>query len=67
MGSFVGTLLAGQVLAKHALAKPTAAGLAHDWKAIWLTPAWGALAVLVIFVIFFRNPSKAAQAPSGRA
>ncbi len=67
VGSFVGTLLAGQVLAKHALAKPTAAGLAHDWKAIWLTPAWGALAVLVIFVIFFRNPSKTDQASSGRA
>ncbi|MBL9202988.1 MAG: MFS transporter [Opitutaceae bacterium] len=58
VGAFVGTLLAGQVLARNALATPTAAGLAHDWKSIWLTPAWGALAVLVIFLIFFRNPSK---------
>ena len=56
VGAFVGTLLAGQVLAKHALAVPVN-GLAHDWKAIWLTPAWGALAVLVVFVIFFRNPT----------
>jgi hypothetical protein len=32
--------------------------MAHDWKAIWMTPAWGALVVLVIFVIFFRNPQK---------
>ena len=53
--------------AKHALAKPTAAGLAHDWKAIWLTPAWGALAVLVLFVIFFRNPSRSSAPASGQA
>ncbi|MCX6939997.1 MAG: MFS transporter [Verrucomicrobia bacterium] len=66
VGAFVGTLLAGQVLAKHALAAPVN-GLAHDWKAIWLTPAWGALAVLVIFLIFFRNPSKPATPPSASA
>jgi nucleoside transporter len=57
VGAFVGTLLAGQVLAKNALAVPID-GMAHDWKAIWMTPAWGALVVLVIFVIFFRNPQK---------
>lgn len=62
VGAFVGTLLAGQVLAKNALATPLASGIAHDWKAIWLTPAWGALAVLVIFLIFFRNPVKPAPA-----
>ncbi len=63
VGAFVGTLLAGQVLAKHALAAPVN-GLAHDWKAIWLTPAWGALAVLAFFLIFFRNPSKSAASPA---
>ena len=62
VGAFVGTLLAGQVLAQHALKTPTAAGIAHDWKAIWLTPAWGALAVLVLFVLFFRNPGRKADA-----
>ena len=24
-------------------------GMAHDWKAIWNQPAWGAVAVLIVF------------------
>lgn len=55
VGAFVGTLLAGKVLAAHA--QPTG-GLEHDWAAIWHTPAWGSLAVLAVFLIFFRNPTK---------
>lgn len=58
-GSFVGTWLAGRVLAAHTLAAPTADGLLHDWEAIWSLPAWGALAVLAIFVLFFRDPVRA--------
>ncbi|MBI3881032.1 MAG: MFS transporter [Verrucomicrobia bacterium] len=57
VGAFVGTLLAGKVLAVHKLAAP-AGGMNYDWQAIWRTPAWGAAAVLVIFLIFFRNPPK---------
>jgi nucleoside transporter len=57
VGAFVGTLLAGKVLARHALAEPVN-GLSHDWQAIWQTPAWGAAAVLVIFLLFFKNPVK---------
>jgi nucleoside transporter len=57
VGAFVGTLLAGKVLARHALAEPVN-GLSHDWQAIWQTPAWGAAAVLVIFLLFFKNPGK---------
>lgn len=56
VGAFVGTLLAGKVLAMHELATPVN-GLAHDWKAIWQTPAWGSAVVLVLFLIFFRNPT----------
>jgi len=60
-GAFVGTWLAGRVLAAHQL--PAAAGEAvrYDWQAIWSLPAWGALAVLVLFVVFFRNPVAAVQ------
>lgn len=57
VGAFVGTLLAGKVLAAHELATPVN-GLSHDWQAIWQAPAWGAAGVLVIFVIFFRDPKK---------
>jgi hypothetical protein len=43
----------------HTLETPVD-GLSHDWAAIWQLPAWGALGVLVIFVIFFRDPKKTA-------
>src|SRR5688572_6578106 len=41
VGALVGTFLAGKVLAAHKLAEPVG-GLAHNWAAIWQTPAWGA-------------------------
>ncbi len=55
VGAFVGTLLAGKVLAAHVLATPVN-GLSHDWAAIWRAPALGAVGVLIIFLIFFRAP-----------
>jgi nucleoside transporter len=61
VGAFVGTYLAGEVMGRNALASPVN-GLAHDWKNIWLTPAWGAAAVLVIFLIFFREPTRKTEA-----
>jgi hypothetical protein len=32
--------------------------IAHDWQGIWIYPAWGSVAVLVIFLVFFKNPAK---------
>lgn len=58
-GSFVGTWLAGRVLAAHVLPARTAEGLAHDWPAIWSLPAWGAAGVLVVFLLLFRDPAGA--------
>jgi len=63
-GSFVGTWLAGRVLAAHALATPGADGLAHDWPAIWSLPAWGAVGVLVVFLLLFRDPVGSRRQPS---
>jgi nucleoside transporter len=57
IGAFVGTMLAGKVLAMHTLSGVSGA-IQHNWREIWITPALGATAVLVIFLIFFREPAK---------
>jgi nucleoside transporter len=60
VGAFVGTLLAGKTLAANLLAQPQGAVL-HNWKNIWMTPAIGATIVMVVFLIFFREPLKTAK------
>lgn len=57
VGNFVGSTLAGKSQALHTLAQPQGA-IAHDWHGIWIYPAWGAVVVLVLFLIFFRDPPK---------
>jgi nucleoside transporter len=58
VGAFVGTMLAGLEMADHTL--PEAVGsVKHDWAGIWMQPALGATAVLVVFLLFFREPRKA--------
>ena len=59
VGAFVGTMLAGRVLGMYASAPPSE--LAHQWRTIWLIPGVMAVAVLVIFLIFFREPGKKAE------
>jgi nucleoside transporter len=59
VGAFVGTLLAGRVLAMHAVTDAAGQITGYDWQRIWSTPAWLAVGVLAIFVIFFRDPPKA--------
>ncbi len=58
-GSLVGTYLAGYFMDQHKLAAPKG-DITHDWSAIWATPAWIAVAVLVLFLIFFLEPVKSA-------
>ena len=50
--------LAGRVLAAHQLPAPAGAPVTYDWQAIWNMPAWGAVVVLALFALFFRNPVK---------
>jgi MFS family permease len=57
VGAFVGTMLAGQVQGHYKLAEPIGT-IAHNWYGIWLTPALLATGVLVLFLIFFREPKK---------
>lgn len=57
VGAFVGTQLAGMSLASHTLAEPVGS-ITHNWQGIWAYPAWGSLAVLIVFVIFFRENQK---------
>jgi nucleoside transporter len=61
IGAFVGTMLAGRVQAANTLAAPGGA-VGHAWQRIWMTPAIGSAAVLLIFLIFFREPRKHAIA-----
>src|SRR5207248_10714130 len=57
VGAFVGTMLAGAVMAAHKLSEPVGK-IEHDWAGIWLQPALGATAVLGVFLLFFREPRK---------
>lgn len=60
-GSLVGTELAGRVMDAN---KITAADgtVSHNWSAIWSTPAWLAVGVMVLFLIFFREPKSSSTA-----
>ncbi|MEO5995384.1 MAG: MFS transporter, partial [Chitinophagaceae bacterium] len=61
VGAFVGTNLAGRSQAVNTLVEPIG-NIAHNWYNIWIYPAWGSVAVLVVFIIFFREPKKDAKA-----
>ncbi len=49
LGMFIGTLFSGFIADRY-----TVPG-GHDWKAIWFVPAIIAAAVLVYFIIFFKE------------
>ena len=56
LGMFIGTLFSGFIADKYKLAD------GHNWQAIWFVPAIIAAAVLVYFVIFFREKKEIAPA-----
>jgi nucleoside transporter len=62
VGMLIGTLLSGDIFDKHTLA-----GGAHDWRMIWLIPAGIAAAVLVLFLLFFRERNGAVATDSTEA
>jgi MFS family permease len=54
VGNFVGSTLAGKAQAAYTL-DSSIGTIAHDWRSIWMFPAWGAVAVLIVFLVFFRD------------
>ena len=63
LGAFVGTMLAGKVLDLHAITDAAGMVTGYDWQKIWLTPAWLSLGVMLICVLFFRDPPKQSTPP----
>jgi len=49
LGMFIGTLFSGFIADRYKLAE------GHDWKSIWFVPAIIAAAVLIYFIVFFRE------------
>jgi nucleoside transporter len=58
VGYFIGAFVSGRVVDLYALRDG-----AHDWRSIWLVPAAGAAAVLLLFAVLFR-PSRATPEPA---
>ena len=48
------------VTSRSTLASPNGSIL-HDWRSIWMTPALGAVGVMVVFLIFFRDPATSSR------
>jgi nucleoside transporter len=56
LGMFIGTLFSGFIADKYKLAE------GHNWQSIWFVPAIIAAAVLIYFVIFFKEKREIKQA-----
>ena len=58
VGMLIGSWLSGSIVDRYAT---TVGGtVAHDWHQIWLVPAAGAGAVLILFALFFRSEQRPA-------
>jgi len=53
-GQAIGSWLSGVVVDAHAFRATATGAPVHDWTAIWVIPAIGALGVLLIFAALFR-------------
>jgi hypothetical protein len=53
VGNFIGAWASGRVVEHYSIVDPSGV-VAHDWRAIWVVPAVGAIVVLLIFSVLFR-------------
>lgn len=53
VGNFIGAWASGRVVEHYSIVDPSGV-VAHDWRAIWIVPAVGAMVVLLIFSVLFR-------------
>jgi nucleoside transporter len=64
VGYFIGATISGRVVGAFRVGTPAPGTPAHDWGAIWIVPALGALGVLALFALLFRpRPSRAEPGP----
>jgi nucleoside transporter len=52
VGMLIGSLLSGRIVDKYLVDS------VHDWKTIWLIPAGIAGVVLLLFLVFFKDPKR---------
>ena len=65
VGQLIGSWAAGAVVDHYAVA--TDAGTKHLWQAIWMVPAVMAFVVMLLFLVFFRDPGTKFNNASERA
>ena len=59
IGMLIGAHISGRIV--DAYVNSDSGALPHDWQAIWLIPAAMAAIVLVLFLVFFKDPGKVPQ------
>ncbi len=59
LGMLIGTWFSGVIVGKYAIAGDP---ITHDWKSIWYVPAIIAVAVMVYFVLFFKEKKEVNEA-----
>ncbi|HYD54754.1 MAG TPA: nucleoside permease [Gemmatimonadaceae bacterium] len=57
VGYFVGAWVSGAVVNAYRVPTPAPGAAPHDWPKVWLVPAVGAFAVMLLFALLFRPRS----------
>lgn len=58
LGMLIGSWVSGWVVKANTLSLPGREAAVHNWNAIWFIPAGMAGAIVLLFLIFFREPAK---------